>query len=800
MAMQELILLVLIVYPKLTTSDSITNCQDIEDNERTEGTVFFSSMARISSVSENCWLETKPRRLPAKYADGRRSTQMLLSGCSSKYKEKPKKEFESFEENLLYNPEGPMFEILTQNSIDKYMEYSLPEALRPIKHMDAVALFTSKDLMTCLQTHRVLAPVSENMQEVAGHQDQNQGQIKYECDWIVHVEGGGNWKPGAIVQFQHKKTKAYLAVSGEFFPEKWGKGMKEVAGLAEEDLDLYLESTYWTVDLVRIKQDIDLLNSNEFYELYGPGTTQTRKEDRKANLAFSIEDIGQLHDLEVKLTESILKIISEKQLNQLLGDYSIEIILKTDPLHPIDIYNLLKRTARAWKSSRNKTDNEAVKREIDSVISHFPSWDSCRHAAATGLLNLQSYYDISPKDLIQGIVKFGDNIFKAASTLRAEDCRLVGKMAQELKLLDSVIVWYKTFPELKKFYRSAVEEHNNLILSVDPEEIIRRKISTFSNTIDISTEEGNLFEEKLKKLKEQCYTNFTHLYMGNANMMNCYAYFVVKEDINRHCKGTAVRNPELAKTDNCENLDYKDPYLKLGPFKLEILNAEPYMGLIHGFVHSKEMTDLKNQTRFDMKSTPYLVNGEMQETSYHRTSKIKYISERNNKWAQHISKRLELATAFNLYNPNYRYTSENYQVMNYGIGGFISPHMDSTNDHWDTMIGGGRFMTTMLYLSDVEAGGRTVFPHVNVGVSPVAGNLLFWNIRENAGTMDIRMIHLGCPVLYGNKWIANKWVRWTEQMNRFPCNSEKSLNHGPHHRDISYNNSLQKQNILTVLN
>ena len=30
---------------------------------------------------------------------------------------------------------------------------------------------------------------------------------------------------------------------------------------------------------------------------------------------------------------------------------------------------------------------------------------------------------------------------------------------------------------------------------------------------------------------------------------------------------------------------------------LEILNAEPYMGLIHGFVHSKEMTDLKNQTR-----------------------------------------------------------------------------------------------------------------------------------------------------------------------------------------------------------
>ena len=30
------------------------------------------------------------------------------------------------------------------------------------------------------------------------------------------------------------------------------------------------------------------------------------------------------------------------------------------------------------------------------------------------------------------------------------------------------------------------------------------------------------------------------------------------------------------------------------------------------------------------------------------------------------------------------------------------------------------------------------------------------------------MGHLGCqcPVAYGNKWIANKWVRFTEQMNR----------------------------------
>jgi hypothetical protein len=27
-----------------------------------------------------------------------------------------------------------------------------------------------------------------------------------------------------------------------------------------------------------------------------------------------------------------------------------------------------------------------------------------------------------------------------------------------------------------------------------------------------------------------------------------------------------------------------------------------------------------------------------------------------------------------------------------------------------------------------------------------------------------RSYHLGCPVGFGNKWIANKWVKWTGQV------------------------------------
>ena len=37
------------------------------------------------------------------------------------------------------------------------------------------------------------------------------------------------------------------------------------------------------------------------------------------------------------------------------------------------------------------------------------------------------------------------------------------------------------------------------------------------------------------------------------------------------------------------------------------------------------------------------------------------------------------------------------------------------------------------------------------------------------GLMDERMLHLGCPVVAGNKWIVNKWIKWHSHADMFPC-------------------------------
>ena len=179
-------------------------------------------------------------------------------------------------------------------------------------------------------------------------------------------------------------------------------------------------------------------------------------------------------------------------------------------------------------------------------------------------------------------------------------------------------------------------------------------------------------------------------------------------------------------------MDMGNPYLRIGPFLLENKNTEGnYVAQIHNIVSPIEMETIKEKTQARLKTTPYGVDGKNLDFSYGRTSKIHYLSERKDNLTQRLTKRLELAMAYNIYLADRPYTSENYQIMNYGIGGRIGLHLDTNpfNDWKENGIGGGRFTTAMLYLSKVEVGGRTIFPKLLLSVKPEAGSLLYWHLR-----------------------------------------------------------------------
>jgi hypothetical protein len=72
---------------------------------------------------------------------------------------------------------------------------------------------------------------------------------------------------------------------------------------------------------------------------------------------------------------------------------------------------------------------------------------------------------------------------------------------------------------------------------------------------------------------------------------------------------------------------------------------------------------------------------------------------------------------------------------------------------------GVRILTVYLYLNDVEAGGGTNFPRLNLTVMPKRGRALFWpSVTDpNPSAKDRRTDHQALPVDKGIKYGANFW-------------------------------------------
>ncbi|XAR52903.1 Procollagen-proline dioxygenase [Bertholletia excelsa] len=121
---------------------------------------------------------------------------------------------------------------------------------------------------------------------------------------------------------------------------------------------------------------------------------------------------------------------------------------------------------------------------------------------------------------------------------------------------------------------------------------------------------------------------------------------------------------------------------------------------------------------------------------------------------------------------------EAFNILRYEIGQRYVSHYDAFNPAEYGPQKSQRMASFLLYLSDVEEGGETMFPFENgenmgVGydyqkciglkVKPRRGDgLLFYSLFPN-GTIDKKSLHGSCPVIKGEKWVATKWLRDQEQ-------------------------------------
>lgn len=102
--------------------------------------------------------------------------------------------------------------------------------------------------------------------------------------------------------------------------------------------------------------------------------------------------------------------------------------------------------------------------------------------------------------------------------------------------------------------------------------------------------------------------------------------------------------------------------------------------------------------------------------------------------------------------------SEDLQLLRYEPGQYYKIHHDYIEFEIDRQ-GGPRLITVYLYLNDVEAGGGTNFPDLDVTVMPKRGRVLIWpSVLDSYPFMkDDRTNHQALPVEAGIKYGANAW-------------------------------------------
>ena len=74
--------------------------------------------------------------------------------------------------------------------------------------------------------------------------------------------------------------------------------------------------------------------------------------------------------------------------------------------------------------------------------------------------------------------------------------------------------------------------------------------------------------------------------------------------------------------------------------------------------------------------------------------------------------------------------------------------------------GGQRMTTALCYLNNVQQGGHTRMTKLEIDVSAEKGKILiFTNVYKDTNIRHPLSEHAGTPVLEGEKWAFNLWLR-----------------------------------------
>ncbi|EDW80820.2 uncharacterized protein Dwil_GK11733 [Drosophila willistoni] len=429
----------------------------------------------------------------------------------------------------------------------------------------------------------------------------------------------------------------------------------------------------------------------------------------------------------------------------------------------INYFSSLRRLHSDWPKWLQFMRQNVAKETQDRVqeMRHKLPIEDDYYGALNSIYVLLDVYLITPQDFAKGLL----NGKQYNSSLDALDCYAVAQFALRNEYYKEALEWFY----LSWNYQQNLKESQHkyfLLMGLDP---VR-----FSKLYSRNLLKENKKVEAWKVLKEA-------LLLPHHDIILFRKLREIERNFYVHSKPeTSVTREYWTDHRECCRGEYKppkglscyyeygaDPFLRIAPFKVELLNRSPYVAAYYDVLNDSEIEELKLMSSPQIRrSLLYNHTLDIDQADVDRTSNSVFMEETGITLLETISQRA--ADMTDLYVT--AISSEDLQVINYGLGGQYTPHCDYFDENAEN---GDRLATVLFYLTDVQQGGATVFPFLRLSYFPKKGSALIFRNLDNAMSGDKDSTHSACPVLFGNKWVATKWIYHFDQMTRWPCLSIK---------------------------
>lgn len=203
--------------------------------------------------------------------------------------------------------------------------------------------------------------------------------------------------------------------------------------------------------------------------------------------------------------------------------------------------------------------------------------------------------------------------------------------------------------------------------------------------------------------------------------------------------------------------------------KINVISNDPYIYYIDEFITDEECEFIINKSKDNMEKAKVAYVSEEEEKKItspnysDRTNDSHWIDHNDYPIMLQLCKRISKKISC-----NYR-DFEKFQVIRYKEGQKYNYHYDAwdhnNKDYYEKYCSelGNRKTTVLCYLNDVEEGGETGFDMLSDGpptlIKSKKGRIVvFYNLNDD-GSLNMKTRHSGLPIIKGEKWAFNLWLR-----------------------------------------